>query len=232
MVAVAFAALGFINAVVAVAATCRSRETQAASFAIDILAAGDGRLQRLEHLRNGRCREVAAGSPSNGRPTKALNFVDEFENTDGAGSGKPTRSAPSPMSPASSPRTSSASRRRCSAVSSPNLLSVDHASDFAEERKTLGFSPFRALPSPNVVVRPASEEDVRWSLSGNPIFDRSRSLPRISRHRHHLLSSADPSARFPAWPSSIPRPGCATGHDDSPERSNEALRNAAIRQKG
>ena len=29
----------------------------------------------------------------------------------------------------------------------------------------------RAFPFSDVVVRPASEQDVHWSLSGNPIFD-------------------------------------------------------------
>ena len=40
-----------------------------------------------------------------------------------------------------------------------------------EERKTLGFHLSARFPFSDVVVRPASEQDVHWSLSGNPIFD-------------------------------------------------------------
>ncbi|HVI04685.1 MAG TPA: PAS domain-containing protein, partial [Sphingomicrobium sp.] len=53
-----------------------------------------------------------------------------------------------------------------------DLLSVDtETSDSMEERKTLGFHLSARFPFSDVVVRPASEQDVHWSLSGNPIFD-------------------------------------------------------------
>ena len=53
-----------------------------------------------------------------------------------------------------------------------DLLSVDTAlGDSVEERKTLGFHLSARFPFSDVVVRPASEQDVHWSLSGNPIFD-------------------------------------------------------------
>lgn len=54
-----------------------------------------------------------------------------------------------------------------------NLLSVDTNSLTAsyEERKTLGFHLSARFPFADVVVRPANDQDVHWSLSGNPIFD-------------------------------------------------------------
>ena len=52
-----------------------------------------------------------------------------------------------------------------------DLLSVDHTSEATEEGKTLGFHLSARFPFSDVVVRPASEQDVHWSLSGNPIFD-------------------------------------------------------------
>ena len=53
-----------------------------------------------------------------------------------------------------------------------DLLSVDTgSSDVTEERKTLGFHLSARFPFSDVVVRPASDQDVHWSLSGNPCFD-------------------------------------------------------------
>jgi diguanylate cyclase (GGDEF)-like protein len=53
-----------------------------------------------------------------------------------------------------------------------DLLSVDTGTiDSLEERKTLGFHLSARFPFADVVVRPASEQDVHWSLSGNPVFD-------------------------------------------------------------
>src|SRR4051794_15290696 len=53
-----------------------------------------------------------------------------------------------------------------------DLLSVEtETADSVEERKTLGFHLSARFPFSDVVVRPASEHDVHWSLSGNPIFD-------------------------------------------------------------
>ncbi|MEO6198588.1 MAG: EAL domain-containing protein [Sphingomicrobium sp.] len=53
-----------------------------------------------------------------------------------------------------------------------DLLSVDKVhSAGSEESKTLGFHLSARFPFSDVVVRPASKEDIHWSLSGNPIFD-------------------------------------------------------------
>jgi diguanylate cyclase (GGDEF)-like protein len=51
-----------------------------------------------------------------------------------------------------------------------DLLSVDTGEGF-EERKTLGFHLSARFPFADVVVRAASDRDIHWSLSGNPIFD-------------------------------------------------------------
>ena len=53
-----------------------------------------------------------------------------------------------------------------------DLMSVDSkVANSVEERKTLGFYLSARFPFSDVVVRPASEQDVHWMLSGNPIFD-------------------------------------------------------------
>jgi diguanylate cyclase (GGDEF)-like protein len=52
-----------------------------------------------------------------------------------------------------------------------DLLSVDNGSEGMEERKTLGFHLSARFPFSDVVVRAASDRDIHWSLSGNPIFD-------------------------------------------------------------
>jgi diguanylate cyclase (GGDEF)-like protein len=52
-----------------------------------------------------------------------------------------------------------------------DLLSVDTGTDGLEERKTLGFHLSARFPFADVVVRAASDRDIHWSLSGNPIFD-------------------------------------------------------------
>ena len=52
------------------------------------------------------------------------------------------------------------------------LLSVDARSDgdIGEER-TLGFHLSARFPFSDVIVRAATNDDVHWSLSGNPVFD-------------------------------------------------------------
>jgi diguanylate cyclase (GGDEF)-like protein len=53
-----------------------------------------------------------------------------------------------------------------------DLLSVDtEGDDVIQERKTLGFHLSARFPFSDVIVRPASDRDVHWSLSGNPVFD-------------------------------------------------------------
>ena len=89
-----------------------------------------------------------------------------------AGSGKPTPRAPCPTSRSSWPTISSASRKNCSVGNSPTCCrSTPDGRSIVEERKTLGFHLSARFPFSDVVVRPASDQDVHWSLSGNPIFD-------------------------------------------------------------
>ncbi|WP_338504737.1 EAL domain-containing protein [Sphingomonas kaistensis] len=53
-----------------------------------------------------------------------------------------------------------------------DLLSVDNGNNQGlREERTLGFHLSARFPFSDVVVRPASDDDVQWSLSGNPVFD-------------------------------------------------------------
>ncbi len=102
---------------------------------------------------------------------KALHFVDEFENS-GRGWFWETDS----LGTLSYVSQQLADDFQCDPEALlgrqfTDLLSVDQASRIVEERKTLGFHLSARFPFSDVVVRPASEEDVHWSLSGNPIFD-------------------------------------------------------------
>jgi PAS domain-containing protein len=102
---------------------------------------------------------------------KALNFVDEFEN-----SGRGWFWETDPMGTLSYVSRQLAEDFQCEPEALlgrrfTDLLSVDQASEALEERKTLGFHLSARFPFSDVVVRPASEQDVHWSLSGNPIFD-------------------------------------------------------------
>ncbi|MBV8908933.1 MAG: hypothetical protein JOZ20_08030, partial [Sphingomonas sp.] len=97
---------------------------------------------------------------------KALNFVDEFENS-GRGWFWETDS----LGTLSYVSRQLADDFQCEPQALlgrqfTDLLSVDQASDSMEERKTLGFHLSARFPFSDVVVRPASEQDVHWSLSG------------------------------------------------------------------
>ncbi|GLR46391.1 EAL domain-containing protein [Sphingomonas astaxanthinifaciens] len=103
---------------------------------------------------------------------KALNFVEEFENsgrgwfweTNAAG----TLSYVSQQLADDFKTTPEALLGR----QFTDLLSVENGgSDALREERTLGFHLSARFPFSDVVVRPASDEDVHWSLSGNPIFD-------------------------------------------------------------
>jgi diguanylate cyclase (GGDEF)-like protein len=53
-----------------------------------------------------------------------------------------------------------------------DLLSVDTViNGVIEERKTLGFHLSARFPFSEVIFRAASDRDIHWSLSGNPVFD-------------------------------------------------------------
>jgi len=113
-----------------------------------------------------------------------------------------------------------------------DLLSVDtETSDTMEERKTLGFHLSARFPFSDVVVRPASEQDVHWSLSGNPIFDeRGRFLGfrGIGTDLTEQRKSEREISRLARFDSLTALPNRAMMR----QTLDEALRNASHRQKG
>ena len=111
-----------------------------------------------------------------------------------------------------------------------DLLSVDTDASAANE-KTLGFHLSARFPFSDVVVRPASEEDVHWSLSGNPIFDeRGRFLGfrGIGTDLTEQRRSEQEISRLARFDSLTGLPNRAMMR----QTLDEALRNAAHRQKG
>jgi diguanylate cyclase (GGDEF)-like protein len=113
-----------------------------------------------------------------------------------------------------------------------DLLSVEtDSSDTLEERKTLGFHLSARFPFSDVVVRPASDQDVHWSLSGNPIFDdRGRFLGfrGIGTDLTEQRRSEREITRLARFDSLTGLPNRAMMR----QTLDEALRNAAHRQKG
>ncbi|MBA3510870.1 EAL domain-containing protein [Sphingomonas sp.] len=115
----------------------------------------------------------------------------------------------------------------------PDLLSVDTSpvGSIHEERKTLGFHLSARFPFSDVVVRPASDQDVHWSLSGNPIFDeRGRFLGfrGIGTDLTEQRRSEQEISRLARFDSLTGLPNRALMR----QTLDEALRNAASRQKG
>ena len=115
----------------------------------------------------------------------------------------------------------------------PDLLSVDTSPVGAihEERKTLGFHLSARFPFSDVVVRPASDQDVHWSLSGNPIFDeRGRFLGfrGIGTDLTEQRRSEQEISRLARFDSLTGLPNRALMR----QTLDEALRNASSRQKG
>ncbi|MFL6744320.1 MAG: EAL domain-containing protein [Sphingomicrobium sp.] len=113
-----------------------------------------------------------------------------------------------------------------------DLLSVDtDGSGIVEERKTLGFHLSARFPFSDVVVRPASDQDVHWSLSGNPIFDeRGRFLGfrGIGTDLTEQRRSEQEISRLARFDSLTSLPNRAMMR----QTLDEALRNATHRQRG
>ncbi|HET7817029.1 MAG TPA: EAL domain-containing protein [Sphingomicrobium sp.] len=163
---------------------------------------------------------------------KALNFVDEFENS-GRGWFWETN-AEGTLSYVSQQL---ADDFRCEAHELlgrqfTDLLSVETSPGGAfEERKTLGFHLSARFPFADVVVRAASDEDIHWSLSGNPIFDeRGRFLGfrGIGTDLTEQRRSEQEITRLARFDSLTGLPNRAMMR----QMLDEALRNAARRQKG
>ena len=163
---------------------------------------------------------------------KALNFVDEFENS-GRGwfwetNGEGTLSYVSQQL---------ADDFRCEAPELlgrqfTDLLSVDTSPGATtEERKTLGFHLSARFPFSDVIVRAASDEDIHWSLSGNPIFDeRGRFLGfrGIGTDLTEQRRSEEEITRLARFDSLTSLPNRAMMR----QTLDEALRNANNRQRG
>jgi len=113
-----------------------------------------------------------------------------------------------------------------------DLLSVDNqASDVIREERTLGFHLSARFPFNDVVIRPASDGDVHWSLSGNPIFDeRGRFLGfrGIGTDLTEQRRSEQEISRLARFDSLTGMPNRALMR----KTLDEALRNAARRHKG
>jgi diguanylate cyclase (GGDEF)-like protein len=103
---------------------------------------------------------------------KALNFVEEFENS-GRGWFWETNAAGT-LSYVSQQLADDFNTTPGSLLGRQftDLLSVDNGKNKGlREERTLGFHLSARFPFSDVVVRPASDQDVHWSLSGNPVFD-------------------------------------------------------------
>ena len=113
-----------------------------------------------------------------------------------------------------------------------DLLSVDATVDgVVEERKTLGFHLSARFPFSDVVVRAASDQDIHWSLSGNPVFDeRGRFLGfrGIGTDLTEQRRTEQEISRLARFDSLTGLPNRAMMR----QTLEEALRNAAHRQKG
>ena len=113
-----------------------------------------------------------------------------------------------------------------------DLLSIGTATgDNLREERTLGFHLSARFPFADVVVRAASHEDVHWSLSGNPIFDeRGRFLGfrGIGTDLTEQRRSEQEISRLARFDSLTGLPNRALMR----QTLDEALRNAARRQKG
>ncbi|MGI8931188.1 MAG: putative bifunctional diguanylate cyclase/phosphodiesterase [Sphingomicrobium sp.] len=112
------------------------------------------------------------------------------------------------------------------------LLSVENNNgDQLREERTLGFHLSARFPFSDVVVRAASDEDIHWSLSGNPVFDdRGRFLGfrGIGTDLTEQRRSEQEISRLARFDSLTGLPNRALMR----QTLDEALRNSASRQKG
>ncbi|HEY0629895.1 MAG TPA: EAL domain-containing protein [Sphingomicrobium sp.] len=113
-----------------------------------------------------------------------------------------------------------------------DLLSVDAgSSDSLREERTLGFHLSARFPFSDVIVRAASDEDIHWSLSGNPVFDeRGRFLGfrGIGTDLTEQRRTEQEVARLARFDSLTGLPNRALMR----QTLDEALRNATNRRKG
>ncbi len=221
--------LALINAVVAIGSSIFFSRNLQVSFAIDALA-----LTIIVYSVAMTKKTLAAGRRRLGlewQAKKALTFVEEFENS-GRGWFWETDSLGT-LSYVSSQLSEDfqCAPEQLLGRQFTDLLSVDHSSETTEERKTLGFHLSARFPFSDVVVRPASEQDVHWSLSGNPIFDdRGRFLGfrGIGTDLTEQRRSEREISRLARFDSLTSLPNRAMMR----QTLDEALHNATRRQKG
>jgi diguanylate cyclase (GGDEF)-like protein len=230
LAAIASPPLALINALVAVASTILFSNNWLITLVIDSIA-----ILMIVYSVAATSNTIAAGRKRlalEWQAKKALNFVDEFENS-GRGWFWETDS----LGTLSYVSRQLADDFQCEPGALlgrqfTDLLSVEtHGSDIAEERKTLGFHLSARFPFSDVVVRPASDQDVHWSLSGNPIFDeRGRFLGfrGIGTDLTEQRRSEQEISRLARFDSLTSLPNRAMMR----QTLDEALRNAAIRRKG
>ncbi len=112
-----------------------------------------------------------------------------------------------------------------------DLLSVDNGEGSMRDERTLGFHLSARFPFSDVVIRAATNEDIHWSLSGNPIFDASgrfmgfRGIGTDLTEQRRSEQEISRLARFDSLTSLPNRPMMR-------QTLEEALRNASSRQKG
>ena len=229
IIAVPSPPLAVMNAIVAVVTTALFSGNVPINFAINAMAfmiVAYSVLTTQKTLYAGRKRLALEWQAK-----KALNFVDEFEN-----SGRGWFWETDALGTLSYVSGQLAEDFQCEPQALlgrqfTDLLSVDNGSETTEEGKTLGFHLSARFPFSDVVVRPASEQDVHWSLSGNPIFDeRGRFLGfrGIGTDLTEQRKSEREITRLARFDSLTGLPNRAMMR----QTLDEALRNAAHRQKG
>ena len=163
---------------------------------------------------------------------KALQFVDEFEN-----SGRGWFWETNNLGTLSYVSQQLADDFKCNPEDLlgrqfTDLLSVDSGSpDSLREERTLGFHLSARFPFSDVIVRAASDEDIHWSLSGNPVFDeRGRFLGfrGIGTDLTEQRRTEQEVARLARFDSLTGLPNRALMR----QTLDEALRNATNRRKG
>ena len=164
---------------------------------------------------------------------KALRFVNEFEN-----SGRGWFWEANAQGTLSYVSQQLADDFKCDAAALlgrqfTDLLSVGVSTSEGpvREERTLGFHLSARFPFSDVVVRAASDEDIHWSLSGNPIFDdhgRFFGFRGIGTDLTEQRRSEQEISRLARFDSLTGLPNRALMR----QTLDEALRNAATRQKG
>jgi diguanylate cyclase (GGDEF)-like protein len=221
--------LAVVNTAVAFVTTALFSKNLEVTFAIDLLA-----LLMLVYSVLITQKTLFAGRTRlslEWQAKKALNFVDEFENS-GRGWFWETDS----LGTLSYVSRQLADDFHCEPEALlgrqfTDLLSVDHAPEATEEGKTLGFHLSARFPFSDVVVRPASEQDVHWSLSGNPLFDelgRFLGFRGIGTDLTEQRRSEREISRLARFDSLTGLPNRAMMR----QTLDEALRNAAHRKEG